>query len=78
MGAQSIDNAPLVDPANVILPPLHIKLGLMSSCVKAMNKDSEAFKYLKTVFPKLSINKIEKECFNGPQIEELINNNNFI
>lgn len=50
----------------------------MSNFVKAMDKDSEAFKYLKTVFPKISIAKIKKGCFNGPQIEKLINNKDFI
>ena len=39
----------LVNPENVFLPPLHIKLGLMKTFVKAMNHDGAAV-YLKEKF----------------------------
>ena len=37
---------PLVDPKDVLLPPLHIKLGLMKNFVEDMNKEGQAFRYL--------------------------------
>ena len=61
----------LVDPRNVLMPPLHIKLGLMKQFVKALNQESDAFKYLPAFFPKLSDAKIKGGIFVGPQIEDL-------
>lgn len=60
---------PLVDPIKIMLPLLHIKLGLMKNCVKTIDKDGEGFKYLKEIFPKISNAKImEGIFFVGPQI----------
>ena len=44
----------LIDPIKVLLPSLHIKLGLMKQFVKAVPKDIEYFKYLSEKFPYLS------------------------
>ena len=44
----------LIPQENVILLPLHIKLGLMKIFVKAMDKNGKGFLYLKSVFSKLS------------------------
>jgi hypothetical protein len=35
---KNVPNNPLVNPENVFLPPLHIKLGLMKNFVKALDK----------------------------------------
>ena len=43
-------HTPLVNSENVLLPRLHIKLGLMKTFVKAMNHDGAAFMYLKEIF----------------------------
>ena len=40
----------LVNPENVLLTSLYIKLGLMKTFVKAMNHDSAVFMYLKEKF----------------------------
>ena len=37
-GHKNILHPALVDRSNVILPPLHIKLGLIKQFVKALNK----------------------------------------
>lgn len=37
---------PLVDPQKVMMPPVHIKLGLMKQFVTCLDKESAAFKYL--------------------------------
>jgi hypothetical protein len=44
-------NNPLVNPENVLLPPLHIKLGMVKYFVKAMDRNGVGFMYLKHKFP---------------------------
>ena len=34
----------------ILLPPLHIKLGLMKQFVKALDQESKAFKYINLIF----------------------------
>lgn len=67
IGEFSIDHIPLVKPDDVILPALHIKLGLIRSFIRTLNKESVSFKMLKQIFPKLSDAKIEA----GKLFEEL-------
>lgn len=76
-GTKSVQHSPLVDPKKVLLPPLHIKLGLVKNFVKAMNRDGEAFKYLKEKFPRLSEAKIKEGVFIGPQIRALLKDEHF-
>ena len=57
----------LVDKSNVILPPLHIKLGLMKQFVKALNKEGTCFKYIQEQFPYMSAEKVKKNVFVGHQ-----------
>ena len=63
---------PLVDSKDILLPPLHLKLGLMKNFVKAMNQEGQAFKYLREKFPKLNDAKIRKASFVGPQIRQVV------
>ena len=51
----SLKENPLVDMNRVLLPPLHIKLGLMKNFVKALHKNDVAFQHLSTVFSGLSV-----------------------
>ena len=62
---------PLVDPKKVLLPPLHIKLGLMKNFAKAMDREGEGFKYLTELFPRLSEAKIKEGIFTGPGIRKV-------
>ena len=55
----------------VLLPPLHIKLGLMKNFMKALHKYDAAFQHLSTVFPGLSAVKLKEGIFVGPQIQEV-------
>ena len=57
--------------------PLRIKLGLFKQFVKALDKDSEVFNFLRTCFPHLSIAKIKKGIFVGPEIGKLMLNEEF-
>lgn len=76
-GTKSIAHEPLVDPKKVILPPLHIKLGLVKNFVKAMKQDYPGFMYLKKKFPHVSDAKIKAGIFVGPQIRQLMNDYHF-
>jgi hypothetical protein len=76
-GEYNVKFEALVDPKFLILPPLHLKLGLITQFVKALDKDGECFKYLKIKFPKLSDAKIREGIFVGPQIRKLFKDQNF-
>jgi hypothetical protein len=49
-GSYSMKQEPLIDLKKILLPPLHIKLGLMKNFVKALDKDGKTIKYLVTNF----------------------------
>ena len=68
---------PLVQRYNMLLPPLHIKLGLMKNYIKALVKEGGAFQFLRSKFKYISEAKINAGILNGPQIRELISNSNF-
>lgn len=76
-GLKNVARDPLVDPKKIFLPPLHIKLGLMENFVKAMNKQSEAFAYLRQMFPRISDAKIKEGIFVGPQIRNVMKDSHF-
>ena len=59
------------------MPPLHIKLGLIKQFVKQLNTESEAFKYIQELFPKLPGEKIKAGVFMGPEVKRLINSVDF-
>ena len=77
-GEENIINEPLVPRDRIILPPLHIKLGLIKQLVKALDKDGECFKYICRLFPRLSIEKLEAGIFDGLDIRKLMQDENFI
>ena len=66
-----IQNA-LVAREKILLPPLHIKLGLAKQFVKALDVESKAFKEIRQMFPKLSDAKVKGGIFVGPQIAKML------
>ena len=54
-----------------LLPPLHIKLGLMKNCIKVMDRTGSAFKYLAENSLDSAKRKLQKGAFVGPQIRRL-------
>jgi hypothetical protein len=68
----NVENQPLVDPSKILLPTMHLKLGLMKNFVKAMNQEEAAFTYLREMFPRLNEAKLKEGIFIGPQIRDLI------
>lgn len=77
IGKHSIKTAPLVDAQKILLPPLHIKLGLMKAFVKGLDRDGAAYKYLCERFPEISEAKLKEGIFIGPQIRDLMKDNEF-
>ena len=47
IGQKNVLNPPLVRPENIILPPLHMKLGYVKQFLKKLRVDGEAFHFLK-------------------------------
>jgi hypothetical protein len=45
--------------------------------VKAVDKESEGFAYLRQKFPKINEVKIKEGCFVGPQIKQLFEDQGF-
>lgn len=77
-GKNSLQSEPLVDFRKIFLPPLHIKLGLMKNFTKAMGKtNSKGFQYLVEKFPKVSSAKMKEGIFVGPQIREVLKDEDF-
>ena len=70
-GYRNILHPALVDRSNVILPPLHIKLGLMKQFVKALDKEGACLKYIQEKFPYVSAEKVKEGVYVGPYIRKL-------
>jgi len=66
-----VQHPALAEWHKILLPPLHIKLGLMKNFLKATDRTGSAFKYLAEKFPGLSEAKIKEGVFAGPQIRKL-------
>lgn len=49
----------------------------MKNFVKGMNKDGDGFKFLKSKYPRISDGKIKEGIFVGPQIRQLIKDEEF-
>jgi hypothetical protein len=60
----------LVRNSDILLPPLHIKLGLIKNFIKALDKGGPAFLYLWNFFP-ASDAKIREGVLNGPDVRKL-------
>ena len=76
-GQQNVSCVPLVDYKKNLLPPLHIKLGLIKNFVKALDKSSAAFLRIEVLFPKLSQAKLKEGIFVGPDIRKLMKDDAF-
>ena len=77
-GSKNIRHTPLIEPSKYLLPPLHIKLGLMKQFVKALDKEQDCFRYLQEKFPTISDAKLNEGIFDGPQIRRLFEDDSFI
>ena len=76
-GEKNVQHPALAEWHKILLPPLHIKLGLMKNFVKAMDQTGSAFKYLVEKFPRLCEAKIKEWVFVDPQIRKLFRDDMF-
>ena len=76
-GIVNVENQRQVEPTNILLPSMHLKLGLMKNFVKSMNQEEATFTYSKEMFPRLSEAKLKDGIFIGPQIRDLIKDEYF-
>ena len=67
-----------MSPDKVLLPPLHIKLGLMKPYVKSLDQSGECFKYICQKFSFRSHEKIKAGVFDRPNIRHLLKDKGFI
>ncbi|KAF2899198.1 hypothetical protein ILUMI_06985 [Ignelater luminosus] len=77
-GEHNVIEEPLLDSSKILLPSLHIKLGLIKQCVKALDKRSKWFRYIVEQFPELSNTRLKKGTFSGPQIRKMLRNKKYI
>lgn len=68
----NIKNDPLVKSKNILLPPLHIKLGLAKQFLKTVDPDSVAFEQLVLALPGVSEMKLRAGVVTGPDIRKLL------
>src|SRR5215469_8872090 len=59
-GHKNVKHHSLVESSRILLPPLHIKLGLMKNFVKAMDRNGTAFLYLRQNSPCLVMPRYER------------------
>ena len=78
VGENNVINEPLVDRDSILLPPLHITLGLMTQFVKALDKNGDCFRYIRSRFPGTSYEKVRAGIFDGPQMRTPIRNPAFV
>lgn len=57
-GTKNVAHQHIVDTCEVLLPPLHIKLGLGKNFEQALDKNGPAMSFLCEKFPELSMEKI--------------------
>lgn len=77
-GSQNVVKQEWIDPSDMLLPPLYIKLESMKQFVEALKRDGTCFQYLLENFKCLREAKIEKGVFTGPDIKSLMKNDNFV
>ena len=76
-GYQNILIAPLIEKADILLPPLHVKLGLYKNFIKLLKSNQLEKERLRVLFPKLSDAKLNAGVLNGPDIRRLSKDVNF-
>lgn len=78
IGEHNIISEALIKREKIILPPLHIKLGIMKQFVKALDKSGACYMYICSKFPQITNEKLKSGIFDGPQIRVLFNDPQFI
>jgi len=78
VGENNVINESLVDRDRILLPPLHIILGVMKQFVKVLDKNGDCFRYIHDRFLATSYEKVKTGIFDGPQIRKLMKDLAFV
>jgi hypothetical protein len=76
-GSKNILDKSLVNWKKILLPPLHITLGIMKQFVKVSPNTGNCFKYLCRKFPHLSEAKLKEGIFVSHDTRKLMFNEDF-
>ena len=71
-GMYYVIREPLVSREKVLLPPLHIKLGLVKQFVKVLGFEGKVFQNIRSIFFRVSDVKIKGGIFVGSQISTML------
>ena len=75
---KNIQRISLVNTDKVLMPPFHIKLGIIKNFVKAMPKQRwNGFEFIFKMFSKLSQAKLKEGIFIGLQIRKVFEDPEF-
>jgi len=66
-GQKNVAYPALLDKSKIYLPPMHIKFSLIKISVKAVDKESHGFGYLRQKFSHVSDAKLKELIFIHPQ-----------
>ena len=66
-GSNNVPNSFLIERSKILLPPLHIELGLAKQFVKALKPTS----HIRQMFPSISERKVKGGIFVGPQLRRM-------
>ena len=76
-GEEKVKHLQLVEPSDILLSPLHIKLGITKNSLKATDQTGTAFRYLTEKLPGIRAANIKEGVFIGPQICKLFRDKQF-
>jgi hypothetical protein len=74
---KNIAHTSLVVVSKVVLPPLHIKLGVMKEFVKALSEEGDCSKHICKKFTALTEATLKKVVFTGPDIRKPLSDATF-
>ena len=71
-GSHNVLNSSLVERSKILLPPLHIKLGLAKQFVKALKPTSCVFRHIREMFSSTFEAKVKGGIFVEPEIRRTL------
>jgi hypothetical protein len=76
-GQKDVAHPALVNKLEGFIPLLHINLAFINIFVKSTDKEREDFVYLRKKLPKISEAKMKEGIFVGPQIKQILEDQDF-
>lgn len=76
IGTKSIVADSLIDLNNVLLPPLHVKIGLIAQFIKKLGVNTPAYNFIADLLNHKSTAKLEAGQLDGPEIRKILKEEN--